>query len=78
MPNEPVGPALANPRWPTPDEIEAWTSKLDFAAEFEATGSPYSELDESGQVVTRNSGPPSSAADPATGAGGCSERTARP
>lgn len=33
--------------------IEARISRLDLVSEFEATGSPYSELDENGQVVTR-------------------------
>jgi hypothetical protein len=35
-------------------EIEARIAQLNFAAEFEAAGESYSELDENGQVVTRN------------------------
>lgn len=53
MSDEPAGPPFANPVWPTPDETKAWTAQLDFAAEFEAIGSPYSELDENDQVVVR-------------------------
>lgn len=35
-------------------QIEARIAQLDLVAEFEADGLPYSELDENGQVVTRN------------------------
>jgi hypothetical protein len=49
----PAGPCLANPAWPSHDEIVALTSQLDFAAEFEADGVQYSELDEDGQVLVR-------------------------
>jgi hypothetical protein len=52
-------PPPVDPLWPTHDEIVTLVSKLDFAAEFEAAGVPYSELDEDGQVVIRTPPPAS-------------------
>jgi hypothetical protein len=33
-------------------QMEAAIAQLDLVAEFEAAGSPYSELDENGRIVT--------------------------
>lgn len=43
--------------WPSAEEIEARIAQLDFTAELEADGLPYSELDENGRIVTRNPRP---------------------
>jgi hypothetical protein len=55
-----VAPDTANPSdeeptlWPTSAQIEARCAQLNLADEFDAIGSPYSELDSDGQIVTRN------------------------